>query len=379
MTQRVVDSLALPMTSGEESQLHRDQPATSRAFDLYLRANQLSYKVNHWAEALGLYMQCLDEDPAYAPAWARAGRCHRLLAKYAPDPVRSREKAALAERAFLKALTLNPELPLTHSLYSDLEIDTDRAEQAMTRLLARLATNRDQPDILVGLVQACRYCGLLEASISAHVMARRLDPQIRTGAAHSYFMAGDYESALAAYNVADLGYMDAMVMTAMGRGEEALVLLQQREDDAPADSPIRIYITSLRAMLEGKHEESVQTIRRWAPLQRDAEGAYYTSRQLARIGAHDDALDGLERSLAGGYFCLPAVLRDPWLDGLRELPRFRAYVDRVRTRYERAVVSFEVAGGPKLLGIGGGAVRQVAAAIGATTPLSIPMIEKMDE
>ena len=32
MTQRVVDSLALPMTIGEERQLHRDHPATSRAY-----------------------------------------------------------------------------------------------------------------------------------------------------------------------------------------------------------------------------------------------------------------------------------------------------------------------------------------------------------
>jgi TolB-like protein len=354
MTQRVVDSLALPMSPSEARHLH-DHPASPHAYELYLRANELSYKVNHWPDALALYIECLDTDPAYAPAWAGAGRCHRLLAKYAPDDETSTREATRAEGAFLRALELNPDLPLTHSLYSDLEIDTGRAEQAMTRLLGRLAMNRDQPAILVGLVQACRYCGLLDASISAHTMARRLDPQIRSGAAHTFFMAGDYESALRAYNEADVGYMDAMVMTALGRRDEALALLKRREHIAPAESPIRIYITSLRALLEGKHEESVQTIRRWAPLQRDAEGVYYTSRQLAHIGAHDDALDGLERSLAGGYFCLPVVLRDPWLDDLRGSPRFGDYVDGVRARHQRAVVSFGVAGGPKLLGAAGGA------------------------
>jgi hypothetical protein len=230
----------------------------------------------------------------------------------------------------------------------------------MTRLLGRLTVNPDQPEILVGLVQACRYCGLLDASTTAHVLARRLDPQIRSGAAHTYFMAGDYEAALGAYNQADVGYMDAMVITAMGHREEALALLKRREHQAPATSPIRIYITSLRALLEGKNEESIETVRRWAPLQRDAEGAYYTSRQLAYIGAHEDALDGLDRSLAGGYFCLPAVLRDPWLDGLRDSPRFADYVERVRARHQRAVVSFGMAGGPKLLGADGGAARSNA-------------------
>jgi serine/threonine-protein kinase len=350
MTQRVVDSLALPMTSGEARQLHRDQPATSRAYEVYLRANEASFKVNRWADALALYIECLDEDPSFAPAWAGAGRCHRLLAKYAADDETSEREASRAEGAFLRALELNPDLPLTHSLFSDLEIDTGRAEQAMTRLLGRLALNPDQPEILVGLIQACRYCGVLDASIEAYRRVRRLDPQIFTGATHSYFMAGDYAAAYEACNDANLGYVDAMVLTALGRREEALGLLRAREPMVAAGSPISIYMTSLRALLEGKTEECVETIRRLAPLQRDAEGAYYTSRQLAYVGANEDALDGLERSLAGGYFCLPAVLRDPWLEGLRGSPRFARYVERVRTRHQRALVSFGVAGGMKLLG-----------------------------
>jgi hypothetical protein len=113
---------------------------------------------------------------------------------------------------------------------------------------------------------------------------------------------------------------------------------------------VLIYITSLRALLEGKKEECIETIRRWSPLQRDAEGMYYTARQLAYVGAHEDALDGLERSLEGGYFCLPALLMDPWLDGLRDALRFRRHVERVRMRHKGALVSFGVAGGPKLLG-----------------------------
>jgi TolB-like protein len=351
MTRRVVDSLALPLTAGEARQLERDHPANARAYNLYLRANQLSLKMNSRAEALHLYKECLAEDSGYAPAWARIGHCYRVLAKYATDSATAHEQAERAEQSLLRALSLNPDLPLTHSIYADLEIDTDRAEQAMTRLLGRLDSNRAQPEILVGLVQACRYCGLLDASLRAHRLARQLDPQIRTGAAHTHFMLGDYEAALATINEADLGYVDAMILTMLGRQEEALALLRPREASTPPDWPVLIYLTSLRAQLEGKDDECIATIARWAPLQRDAEGAFYTSRQLAHLGAHDDALSGLERSLAGGYFCLPVVLRDPWLAGLRGHPRFEAYAERVRARHERAAVSFEVAGGLKLLGV----------------------------
>jgi len=351
VTRRVVESLALPITAGEAQQLERDHPASPRAFNLYLRANQLSLRMNSRSEALHLYRECLAEDPSYAPAWARVGHCHRVLGKYAHDAATAREQAERAEEALLRALALNPDLPLTHSVYADLEIDTDRAEQAMTRLLGRLSENRAQPEILVGLVQACRYCGLLDASLKAHLLARQLDPQIRTGVAHTYFMLGDYEAALAEINEADLGYVDAVILTMLDRPDEALGLLRPREQATPPNWPVLIYLTSLRAQLEGKTDECVAAIRRWASLQRDAEGAFYTSRQLAHLGAIDDALTGLERSLAGGYFCLPAALDDPWLAPIRSEPRFQAYVGRVRARHERAAVSFEVAGGPKLLGI----------------------------
>jgi hypothetical protein len=106
--------------------------------------------------------------------------------------------------------------------------------------------------------------------------------------------------------------VDAVILTMLDRPDEALGLLRPREQATPPNWPVLIYLTSLRAQLEGKTDECVSAIRRWAPLQRDAEGAFYTSRQLAHLGAIDDALTGLERSLAGGYFCLPAALDDPW-------------------------------------------------------------------
>src|ERR1035441_4807381 len=52
---------------------------------------------------------------------------------------------------------------------------------------------------LGGLVQACRYCGLLDESVRAHHCARRLDPKIVTSVAHTFFLLGDYERTLEWY------------------------------------------------------------------------------------------------------------------------------------------------------------------------------------
>jgi eukaryotic-like serine/threonine-protein kinase len=349
VTSRIVESLSLPLSAREHRQLRRDTPASPRAYELYLRANQLSVQVGQWSAALELYLACLTEDPGYAPAWARAARCQRLLAKYAEDPAVAHERAEGAEAAFRRALELNPDLPLAQSLYADLEVDTNRAEQAMVRLLGRLDASGPDPDILAGLVQACRFCGLLEASLRADELARELDPQVRTSVSHTHFMAGDYEAALGAYNVADIGYMEAVALTALGRGEEAVERLREREALTPKGSLVLLYLTSLRALLEGDREESVATIRRGAPLQRDGEGIYYVSRQLAFMGHAEDALGELERSLESGYFCYPAAARDPWLNGLRELKGFQRWLERVRVRHEQAAAAFRAAGGPRLL------------------------------
>lgn len=349
VTRRIVESLALPLSPREHSQLWRDTPATPRAYELYLRANQLSIQVDQWAAARDLYLECLREDPEYAPAWARVARCHRLLGKYATDPEYGEQELERAEEAFRRALELNPHLPLAHSLYASLEVDTGAAEQAVVRLLGRLEAGGPDPEILAGLVQACRFCGLLDSSLLADRLARRLDPQVRTSVAHTHFMRGDYQAALGAYNNADIGYMEAVALTALGRGDEAVGRLRALEKSTPGDSLVLLYITSLRALLEGKREESLAALKPAPGLQRDGEGIYYVARHLAFLGEREAALQALGRMLKFGFFCYPALAHDPWLDSLRGIPVFEATVGRALARQERAQDAFRVAGGDRLL------------------------------
>src|SRR6185312_13841323 len=109
-----------------------------------------------------------------------------------------------------------------------LEADLGSAESAMVRLLERSQRNRTDPNLFSGLVYACRFCGLLSASIVAHQHARRLDPQIPTSVSQSYFMSGDYQLALEASG-GDIGYIDAIALASLGREHEALDLLRSRE------------------------------------------------------------------------------------------------------------------------------------------------------
>ena len=144
------------MTARDRRQLRRDVPATAKAYEYYLRANELSNRdSNAWTVARDLYLQSVEEDPRYAPAWARLARVYRLLGKYRKEE--GHHDLARAEEALQRALTLNPDLWLAHPLYAQIEVDRGRAEDAMVRLLGRAQDHAAVPEIFAGLVHACRY------------------------------------------------------------------------------------------------------------------------------------------------------------------------------------------------------------------------------
>ncbi len=95
LTRRIVASLSLPLTAREQHMLQRDVPAIARAYDYFLRGNQLSHDAKQWSVARDLYLRFVEEDPGYAPAWARLGRIHHVMAKYSR---RGRERISIARR-----------------------------------------------------------------------------------------------------------------------------------------------------------------------------------------------------------------------------------------------------------------------------------------
>jgi tetratricopeptide (TPR) repeat protein len=252
-----------------------------------------------------------------------------------------------AEAAFERALALDPSLPLTHGLYAQFEVDTGRAADALARLLHLVERHGSDPAAFAGLVHALRFCGLLEASRNAHRRARALDPTALTSVAHTYWLLGDYESALRE-TAGDIGYMPGLALASLGRTSDAVAALRWRERDT-RDNRARAFLVSLRALLEGNRDESMSALERAGAELADPEAKYYVARSLAHLGAHDAALILLREVVADGYWCYPAFEADHWLDGLRGSPAFQAIVDTARSRHESAVKVFHDADGPTLL------------------------------
>jgi eukaryotic-like serine/threonine-protein kinase len=346
LVHRIIESVSPSLTVREQRILKHDVPSTAKAYEFFLRANQLGQRPEHFMVARDLYLRCIEEDSQYAPAWARLGRCYRVIGKYGENP---EENLRLAEAAFRRALELNPELALAHNLYTQLEAERGHAVEAMKRLLARARANQNDPELFAGLVHACRYCGLVEACFAAHRQARRLDPNIVTTVGNAHMLMGDYEAAMET-DASD--YARVLALTFMGQEREALRRIEESDSkDLPAIS--RLLLVTLRTSLEGRRQESVEATNQVISLFTDPEGLYYMARQLSYLGETASSLATLKRVVEGGFFCVPVFMRDPWLDPLRAHPEFVSILRQAEKRHQEARAVFTEAGGERLFGAPG--------------------------
>jgi len=346
LARRIVESLAVPLTAREKLRFASDVPASKTAYDYFLRGNQLSVDPKQWSVAQELYERCVAEDPRFAPAWARLGRVYHVETKYI-EAGDGRTDACLtrAEAAFKKALAINPDLPIAHKLYAQLEADLGRAHDAMVRLVSRARTA--DPELMAGLVTACRYCGLLDASVAAHERARALDRKIPTSVMHTWFMQGDWQR-LATLPIAEFPYIVALALAELGRGDEALPALREVEGKMPTRR--RHVAVAARALIDGRTAESVSEMKAMlSPDFRDPEGRFYVARHVARYGDADEALAQLEGVVADGFSCSPVFERDPWFDELRGKSGFKELLERCGARHAESVRVFEELDGKSVL------------------------------
>jgi DNA-binding winged helix-turn-helix (wHTH) protein/tetratricopeptide (TPR) repeat protein len=345
LVERIADSLSRPLTPPEQRRLRHDVPTTAKAYEYFLRANEanhalFAFSVDRATIARDLYLQSLDEDPRYAPAWARLARVYRLLGKYRTED--SAANLARAADALQRALALNPDLSIAHNLLAQIDVDRGQAKDAMVRLVERLQQRGPNAEIYAGLVQACRFCGLLEASAAAHAHAYGLDPAVGTSVMHTYFVMGRYDDVIAVSGEVK-GYVYALSLAGLGRGDDALAALRRLERDG---GRLADMLVAARALIEGEPSKSVEALVNATKTMGDPEAFYYAARHFARLDRAALALEALAKAVGGGYFCYEQMTADTWLASIRDAPEFQSLLDRARDGYESATAALRNAGGP---------------------------------
>ena len=346
LARQIVESLALPLSGREHRAFGHDVPSSAKAYEFYLRANPLSHDSGSWEVARDLYLQCLQADPHYAPAWARLGRVYHLIGKYRGTS----EDYARSEGALNRALELNPDLSVADRFYAQLEVsDLGRPHEAMVRLVRRALSRGSDPELFAALVPACRYCGLLRQSLAAHERAARLDPNIRTSVQHTFFMLGDYlRAADAAERSWSPGSSWALALACAGHPDapRAFEIERLRYANTPFGH-MEWTINPDRVLLRAAVDKLV------ASGFRDPEGLFYQVIPLAHAGELDRAVEILAEVVGRGFYPYETFMRHAWLDSLRGRQDFDAILELAQHKQEEAHAAFVNAGGKTLLGVEG--------------------------
>jgi DNA-binding winged helix-turn-helix (wHTH) protein len=298
------------------------EPGVRReTYEKFIRARELTTQrsLESMSLARDLYWTCLAENPNFAPAWAWLGRCCWFLDKFTHSSSVVRE---LAEAAFQRAFVLDPDLASAHQFYTLLQVDLGRADEAMRRLFKRLERHPTEPESFSSLVQVLRFRGLLQESVAAHRRAVELDPAVSTSVAHTFFLAGQYKTAIEAYSGRSGYYLDAAAWAALGDGKQAVALLRERLSSTSFSKLITALMASLLAILEGKPDEA-ESIMDEADTSREPEILFYFARHYGYMGLLDSSIKALERAARSGFTCAPDTLKsDPWLLPLRKHREF---------------------------------------------------------
>jgi eukaryotic-like serine/threonine-protein kinase len=351
ITRRVVDALSLPL-GRTTTPPTADAPHDAGAYELYLRANEVGRTYEGLVRARDLYQRCVDLDPGFAPAWARLGRCHRVIGKYIDGAADSN---ARAEEAFRRALELNPRLTIAHKLYANFESDIGHAQRAMVRLVQEATRHGNDPELFAGLAHACRYCGLNDESLAADAEARRLDPNISTSFEETLLLSGDLDRLVAITHGEKIeGADDGIRVIGLGlagRREEARQALAQMSR-TPRIPAFQTWIAFIDAWLAGRTADmlgGLATVNNLKILD-DPEAMFFEGWMLCDAGELEQGLDFLERAVSRSYFAAPTLARSRPFDPLRENPRFQSLLADAEAGRQLALQAFRGAGGDKLLG-----------------------------
>jgi non-specific serine/threonine protein kinase len=350
IARRIVEVLSPPLAGDVRSPLP-DAPQNPRAYEFYLRANDLARSYTRLPQARDLYLRALELDPRFASAWAHLGRCYRVVGKYVDG---NADSETLAQDAFERALTLEPRLSVAHKFYAALEADIGRAQQALVRLLREAARHGNDPELFAGLAHTCRYCGLLDEAVAAHAEARRLDPNVSTSLEQTLLMTTDLERLLAVDRSTTGGGDEGIRVMGLGLGgqrQEARQALLAMRDSITLPA-FQTWTDYLMAWLDRRPADMVARITALNPLriQEDPEAIFLQGWLLCEAGAHGVGLSRLQRAVASGYCAAPTLAHSPHFDALRSDPAFRAVQAEAENGRQRALAAFRATGGERLLG-----------------------------
>jgi eukaryotic-like serine/threonine-protein kinase len=352
IAQRVARRTGLDWTRFARARTDATATADPAAYHLYLRAFGYPFIAGEGNRAAyALLRRSVALDSSYAPAWTALGyRAFQLgYHGFVDEPEQALEEA---ERAFAKALSLDPQDLQALSYRALLLLNGGRLEEALEPLRHALAI-QPNADSYISLGHVYRQAGLLAESVRSFDRADSIDPTNHrlnlAGLAYHYL--GRYEEAMGAFMLDPYSppslVMQGLLLLEWGRPEAAVERFDAVVAGGQGGPWFGLTAEALLAWLRGdraRGRELVRTLERYATTSgTDGESWYQLARMYALLDDRSGTVRMLERAVDRGFFAYPYLVADPWLESVRADARFEHSAAKARSRHEafRSLVSAE--------------------------------------
>lgn len=343
ITREVTEKLRLRLSDAEQRQLTRRDTTNAEAYQLYLKGRHAWNKRTEEGLRKGIeyFRQAIDTDPNYALAYVGLADSYNFLGAFGIAVLPPGEAMPKAKSASQRALEIDDSIAEAHAslafvrLYYDW--DWHGAEKAFQRAIE---LNPNYAPARQWYSHLLMTSGRTNESISEAARAVELDPLSLPAAMNlgwQYHWARQYDLAVERLRNAleiDQNFEQAhwgLGLAYEGKGlvDEAVVELQKAVDLSDGNS---VYAAALGHAwaIGGKKAEAMRTR---AELEEQSTRGYVSPYWMATLcvglGDNDEAFRQLEKSYeerSGGLIWLGV---DPRMDSLRSDPRFAALLRRI--------------------------------------------------
>jgi serine/threonine-protein kinase len=237
MVEQVARMLEVALGPQEQQVLQAGGTSVGTAYALYLQARghlQRYEQTDSLEQAISLLQQALQQDPAYALAYAGLAEAQWRLYRLTKNP----DLVELARKGCERALRLNDLLAPVHVTLGIIRAGTGEAERALTDFDRALALDPTDADAVREKAQAYETLGRAKEAEDTYLRAIRLRPAYwgnHSGLGALYWRQGRYAEAERAFRrVIELtpdnvrGYANlGGILHVAGRDEEAVAALDR--------------------------------------------------------------------------------------------------------------------------------------------------------
>jgi TolB-like protein/Tfp pilus assembly protein PilF len=342
MARDVSSKLKTKLSGADEAKVTKNYTANPEAYQLYLRGRYHYAKLTKEEMQRGIeyFQQAIKLDPNFAMAYVGIADSYNAIPSF--NYLSPREANPQAKAAALQALEIDPTLAEAHTALAtsitEYDWDWEKSEREFKRAL-ELNPNAASTHFLYGLIYLLPMGRTAEAigEIQRSVELEPLNVDMGANLAAAYMYARQNERALEqARKTYDLepNFVGgriwlATVYDANGMYEQAIELCEKSLRDDPANPPF-LTLAGYAYAKAGQRQKAEEIIKRWKEIAKTQYVSHYWIAPIyAVLGERDHAFEELEKAYLERDYFMPRLKIDPFMDSLRDDPRFKDLAQRI--------------------------------------------------